>query len=93
LADRLQQMADRASLAGQQRVTQDAAQAHVAAESQVAQTQETQNEEVEAEARRRNPFVGRRRRREQGDDSEEDRKDSGLGGVIDSDEHHIDVTI
>ena len=65
-AERIQQIADRASLAAQQRTTDDMDAGRVAAEEQVQETLESESEEsekVNAESHRKNPFLGRRRRR------------------------------
>ncbi len=59
-AERVQQLADRASLAAQARGTANAAQQAVNLETQVARTDQ-KNERVDEELRRRNPYVGRRR--------------------------------
>ena len=64
-AERIQQIADRASLAAQARVAADAAESRVAAESQVRQAMQ-KNEQVDSELRRRTPFVGRRKKRKGG---------------------------
>ena len=62
-ADRVQQIADRVSLAAQQRQVLSVEQERVDVETQVQGTADTQNREVDADGRRRNPFVGRRQRR------------------------------
>jgi len=64
-AERIQQIADRASLATQARLAADTNGARLAAESQVRQAMQ-KNEQVDQELRRRAPFVGRRKHR-QGD--------------------------
>lgn len=60
-AERIQQIADRTSLAAQARLSADAAESRVAAETQVRQPMQ-KNEEVDRELRRRTPYVGRRKR-------------------------------
>lgn len=72
-AERIQQIADRASLAAQARVASDAANAQAHAESQVRQAM-AKNEEVDRDLQRKAPFVGRRRKR-QGDDGSGARDD------------------
>lgn len=67
-AERIQQIADRASLAAQARVASDAANAQANAEKQVREAK-AKNEEVDRELRRKVPFVGRRRKRQGGDES------------------------
>lgn len=67
-AERIQQIADRASLAAQARVASESASGQRAAETQVQHTA-PKSDEVDRDLRRRNPFVGKRRKREQ--DSEQ----------------------
>ncbi|MCC6694163.1 MAG: hypothetical protein IT365_00905 [Candidatus Hydrogenedentes bacterium] len=62
-AERIQQSADRASLAAQQRAASTVEQTRVNAETQVQQTVEAESEQIDQDGRRKNPFVGRRRRR------------------------------
>lgn len=69
VAERIQQIADRASLAAQMRTADDAVNDRVRIESQVQQS-EAKSQEVEQELRRRNPFMGRRRRKND-DDAEQ----------------------
>jgi hypothetical protein len=59
-AERIQQIADRASLAAQARASAELANARASAETQVHRTAK-KNDEVDRELRRRTPFVGRRR--------------------------------
>jgi len=94
-AERAQQIAGRVSLAAQQRDTSGEQQTRVEAETQVQQTAESENLEVDAEGHRRNPFAGRRRRRSKGDDVS-----GGIGAAggedrpADGEERHkLDVTI
>ncbi len=63
-AERIQQLADRANLAVQARISGDAAQQALMAESQVQET-EQKSEQVEQELRQRNPYAGRRKKRQQ----------------------------
>jgi len=58
--ERVQQVLDRASLAAQQRLAASAQESRLQVETQVQQTQTT-SEQVEKEARRRNPYVRRKR--------------------------------
>ena len=60
-AQRIQEIADRASLVAQQRVTMDEQAQRVEAETQVQQTH-PKGQEVDEETRRRNPYRGRRHR-------------------------------
>lgn len=62
-AERIQQSADRASLAAQQRAASTVEQTRVNAETQVQQTVETESEQIDQDGRRKNPFVGRRRKK------------------------------
>ncbi len=67
-AERIQQIADRTSLAAQARVASESDNGQRAAETQVQHTA-PKSDEVDRDLRRRNPFVGKRRKREQ--DSEQ----------------------
>jgi hypothetical protein len=61
-AERIQQIADRASLAAQARNSSDAAARQIEIESQVQQMNQ-KSEEVEDEMRRRQPYMGRRKKK------------------------------
>lgn len=63
VAERIQQIADRASLAAQARTTAESAGAQRKAETLVQETA-TKSDEVDRETRRRNPFVGRRKKQQ-----------------------------
>ena len=65
--ERIQQVADRVSLAGQQRTAAEAQRDRLIHEQQVQQPPETGNRSIEPDGRRGNPYVGRRRRRKKGD--------------------------
>lgn len=93
-AERIQQIADRASLAAQQRAQADQERELVKAEQQVRES-EQKSEEVERELRRRNPFAGRRRKPQarkepghapHGESGHEDEDDG-------PDTHHFDVSV
>lgn len=60
-AERIQQIADRTSLAAQARMAAESSESRVLSESQVRQAMQ-KNEEVERELRRRTPYVGRRKK-------------------------------
>lgn len=94
-AERIQQIADRASLASLQRTAEEVAQNRVSQESQVQQTDQPQSEQVDAEAKRRNPFVGRRKRR--GDDDSDDEggaeAESHRGPTEDGEGGRLDVSV
>ncbi|MBX7256391.1 MAG: hypothetical protein K1Y02_08520 [Candidatus Hydrogenedentes bacterium] len=94
-AERIQQIADRASLASLQRTAEEVAQNRVRQESQVQQTDQPQSEQVEAEAKRRNPFVGRRRHRKEGEPEEEaGHENENLRGPTDDGEgKRFDVSV
>jgi ABC-type Zn2+ transport system substrate-binding protein/surface adhesin len=72
-ADRIQQIADRVSLAAQQRTAQVLEKERLSEETQVQQTREAESEEVDAEGQGRNPAAGRRHHRhpEQNEGDEE----------------------
>ncbi len=97
-AERIQQIADRASLAAQARHAAEAAEQRVDVESQVRQTAQ-KSEQVDEQLRRRNPFMGRRRRKRPPESTEA--RDSKPGehaeGETESDgppEHHrLDISI
>lgn len=69
-AERIQQIADRASLAAQMRHRAAQEQELVKAETQVQQP-EHKGPEVERELKRQNPYAGRRRRRGQSSQNED----------------------
>lgn len=97
-AERIQQIADRASLAAQARLAAGEAEARVNVETQVRQAMQ-KNEQVDQELRRRTPFVGRRKKREDGDAPDDGRTrhfyDATERDVLadDPDEHRFDVEI
>ena len=66
---RVQQVAERVALAGQQRAEAEIEAERVAREREVRETH-NKNEEVEQELRRRNPYRGRRGRRHEPDDTD-----------------------
>ncbi len=97
-AERIQQIAERASLAAQTRMTDETELQRVNAESQVHQTRQ-KSEEVDEELQRHNPFMGRRRKRKRGE-KEEQLADHTLysphdrgGGADDTFDHDFDVTV
>jgi len=87
-ADRLQQVADRASLAAQQRVADDVQQQRVGLETQVQQTH-AKSEEVEPEMRRKNPYMGRRRRKPEAETKLEEKPKP----PADIEPHQLDITV
>ncbi len=72
-AERIQQIADRTSLAAQARVAADSATLQRDLETQVQQSK-MKSDEMNRELKRRNPFVGRRKKREQGSHEGENQK-------------------
>jgi len=97
--ERIQQIADRASLAAQSRSTVIAAGQQRDMETQVQQSA-FKSDEVERELRRRNPFVGRRKKRDgegRGDGDERCRHfyNAAEKDVLadDPQDHHLDVEI
>ena len=96
-AERIQQVAGRASLAAQQRVASDIEQTRVGVETQIQRTEESRNEQVEEDGRRRNPFLGRRRRKEKGKDAAVPVKPASAGDLRvvpeGTEGHKLDVTV
>jgi len=62
LAERVQDISGRQSLAAAQRAQEEAETTREILESQIRQTPETQSEHVDEDGRRKSPFVGRRKR-------------------------------
>ena len=98
-AERIQMIAERASLAAQARTAGEAAQALADAESQI-QEMEQKSEQVDEEPRRKNPYIGRRRRRKrQGGGAAPDEShtfyNAAEGAEIaeDPDSHGLDVIV
>lgn len=98
-AERIQQIADRASLAAQSRLAAEVSQDRLQAESQVRQAMQ-KNEEVDRELKRRAPFVGRRAKRKPGEEPPEDERsrhfyDASEKDVLaeDTGPHRFDVEI
>lgn len=88
--ERVQQVAERFALAGQQRAAEELEAKRNAAESQVQETH-NKNESVEPENRRRNPFAGRRRRRDK--DGEHDDAPTAKNPLPDGVQHNLDISI
>lgn len=93
-AERIQQIADRASLAAQQRTHNAQLQQTLEADTQVRQT-EQKSEHVDSELRRRNPFMGRRRHQdgsesqEESGEAETEKKQPPVAG----EEHSFDISV
>ncbi len=95
-AERIQQIADRASLATLQRAAEEVAQNRVSQESQVQQATQSESEQVEGEAKRRNPFIHRRRHHgdADGDDDTENHEPDGIRGPTENGEGtQLDVSV
>ena len=90
--ERIQQVADRASLAAQRIAAEHAEREQVDAETRVKDTQETENPELDGDGRRRTPYSKRKGKRKKSDQSE---WSAGEEPVIDddSDRHRLDVSI
>ena len=94
-AERIQQIADRASLTAQARLAATAAEERLMQESQVHEAHQ-KNEAVDEELRRKNPFMGKKKKK----DTEKKRashtfytEDEEPDIVSDPDDHDLDVTI
>ena len=93
-AERIQQVADRLSLAAQQRVAESAEEERILEETQVRQSNESEHREIERDGRRRNPFAGRRKHAKH-----QDTEDAATYNAAekkeapDDDGRHFDVTV
>jgi len=96
-AERIQQSVDRTSLAAQQRGSAEIDESRVAVETQVQQADETANERIDENGRRRNPFAERRRKKEKGEGKAAPRAKAKAGDLHvipeGTEEHKLDVTI
>lgn len=88
--ERIQQIADRASLAAQQRQAIQSEEEREVVETQVQDTQDTHDTEVQADGRRRNPFVGRRKKKKDGEAPHQTYKNPPAG---EDEGQRLDVTI
>ena len=86
-AERIQEISGRASIAAQLRLAAEAAAAQNRLDAQVLET-EGKSEEVEEEARRKNPFAGKRRKGNQQGKSPQKRRNDGDGEA-----HHLDIKV
>ncbi|HOZ45062.1 MAG TPA: hypothetical protein PLO37_05430 [Candidatus Hydrogenedentes bacterium] len=96
-AERIQQIADRTSLAAQQRHAVEEDESRILQET-APHEPEPKGEEVDREMRRRNPFAGRRQKRghqEPPGDAEPDGAPRDPQDVAKTagEEHHLDVTV
>jgi len=92
-AERIQQVADRVSLASHNRAVLEDQEDRLQIETAVQHTHETESRQVDAEGRRSNPFVGRKRRRES--EQEEDAHENApeAPAHADLEPHQFDVTV
>lgn len=90
-ADRLQQAADRASIAALQRAAQEDQQTRLQTETTVQQTQHAESEQVRGDEKRKNPFVGRRRKRHS--NANESESPVATEHPPDLDPHNFDVMV
>ena len=99
MAERIQELSGRVSLAALQRSANETDEARVLAETQVDETKESQGKGVDAESRRKVPYVTRRRKRRKKRTDEDERarmfySDKEESSVADSPEdHQFDVTV
>ena len=70
VAERIQQITDRASLAAQQRLAAQELENQNRAETRIHEPTQTENREIDADGRRRPPFSGRRLRRKADSDGD-----------------------
>lgn len=97
MAERMQDASTRASLAAQQRAAQDSEENDQLREVQVNETEESENPDVDADGKRKNPFGGRRKKRQAplGDEGSHTvyTADETKEVLEDPDDHRLDVTI
>jgi hypothetical protein len=91
--DRIQQVADRMALIAMQRHADEEAQERLRAETQVSTSPEVQGEHVDAEAKRRNPYAGRRRHKERDHREKDTAHAAGSALDQDSEGRHLDVSV
>ena len=94
-AERIQQIADRASMAAQHRTASELQREQLDHETVVYETHQPESRAVDPESHRQNPFAGRRRRRKP-DQKPESAGDAQLESDeldVDAEQHHIDVSI
>lgn len=91
LAERIQQITDRASLLGQVRQSMEAEQQRVNAETQVTET-EQKSRHVDTEMKRRNPFMGKRARRATTEEEEASQpEEEPIEGEHTNEGTHLDI--
>ena len=90
-AERVQQIATRASLVAQQRIAVEEERQRTDVETQVQQTH-AKSGEVEPEMRRKNPYLGRRKRREAAA-SDEPKTEQPPAPPVTLETHELDITV
>ncbi len=91
LVERIQQISDRASLLGQVRQSLNEEQHRLVDETQVKEMQQ-KSEQVEAELKRRNPFLGRRKKQKEAKvDSSQNEEDVEIYEDKKDDGSHLDL--
>ena len=91
-AERVQQINDRLSLAAQHKATEEMQQQRLETETQVQQPH-AQNEQVEQDTRRRNPFMGRRHHQQADDEQSVDAEQKPHITASPEEGQQLDVTI
>jgi len=94
--NRIQQVADRMALVAMQRHADEEAQERLRAETQISDSPKVQGEHVDAEAKRRNPYAGKRRQKEEkGQDGHEEDTAHAAEPSLDQDSEgrHLDVSV
>lgn len=99
MAERVQEAAGRAALAAQVRAASEADDDRQSAETQVAETRETESDNIRGDAKRKNPFARRRKKRGDGQEAGLDPATAmytpgeSNGVADDSDGQNLDVTV
>ena len=86
-AERIQEISGRVNIAAQLRLAAEAAAAQGKLDAQVMET-EGKSEEVDEEARRKNPFAGRRRKPASQGKTRDKKKNDGDGEI-----HRLDIKV
>lgn len=88
MADRIQQVTERAAMAAALRARQQGEENQALEETQVDDTPESQSEHIDPETKRRNPYRGRRRKGHQRQDAA-----GGTQGDAGLENHNFDVSV
>jgi hypothetical protein len=86
-AQRIQEVADRAAMAAQQRLASEQDESRLRAETQVQQSADAKNPDVDGDGRRKNPFAKRKRA------GQEEQNDEQAHRANDGEAHSFDVTV